>query len=318
MQTKKRELLCVFCLIWVISLMQFTTSTLRADLLYKRALAKIKPSFHLDKPQYYQEVISLIRRASKWRPDNASYYAKHADYLFEAIADGLEKNLALERKKIEELYIKAITLNPLYFEYHLKLGWFSNQFGDKTKAERELIKATRLYPNYYKVHLYLSKYYLQTGNADLGFKALLLSSYFTQGSEYRTEIIKEVGEGIKGIAQLNFDGNANLVTYTILRSSYTFDFKKEGFPHLLLPSENNVFPIWFPLKIRVYLKDKPNSVILYSNHTSQQSFMPVGAGEYNMYELEIGVFSSPTYLDELKVETNPSTAIEKIELSKQL
>jgi tetratricopeptide (TPR) repeat protein len=302
----------------VIALIQFTASTLRADLFYKKALVKIKPSFHLDKPHYYQGVISLINHASKLRSDNASYYAKYADYLFEALSDGLEKNLLIEREKIEELYIKAITLNPLYFEYHLKLGWFYNQFGDKAKAKEELIKATELYPSYYKVHLFLSKYYFQAGNADLGFKALLLSSYYTQGSGYRYEIIKEMREDIKGIPQVNFDGNANLISYTILSNSHTFDFKKEGFPHLLLPSENNVFPIWFPLKIRVYLKDKPSGIILYNNYISQQSSASVETGEYNMYELGIGSFSSSTYLDELKIKTNPPTIIEKIEFILQL
>jgi len=115
----------------------FVVSYLLAQLLFEKADTKKKPTLKLEEIRYYKQILPDISKAINIRKDNFEYYNKKADLFRWAIDDGLEHELNIRRNDIENLYLKAIKLNPLNFEYHLKLGLFYAAIKDQ-RAKREL------------------------------------------------------------------------------------------------------------------------------------------------------------------------------------
>src|SRR3989338_6803849 len=143
--------LSIYCLL-------FIYSNLKADSFYAKALNLKKPTAVHEIEKYYRDSLDFISAAIKFSNNNPDYLAARADSLFMVMEAGLKEQLSARDSEIEYLYKWAMKLNPVNFEYHLKLGWFYLGRNGQ-KAEEELIKATELYPTDINVYRYLTKYY---------------------------------------------------------------------------------------------------------------------------------------------------------------
>jgi tetratricopeptide (TPR) repeat protein len=199
------------------------------------------------------------------------------------------------------MYEKAISLNPLNYEDHLKLGWFYANKGQMQRAQVELQKAVELYPTNFQTYVYLGKYWLKAKNQNLAFNNFILAFYL--GRFNWPNIMRSIKEDIVNLDFFSLDEirrEFKLITYP---QEASFSFKKQGFIHKQIP-----------LKIKVYVKKGAQEVSLYRNKDAYHSFHWLNSTqELDIYELILESFASNVYLDDFEIRTNPLTNIEKIE-----
>jgi len=275
---------------------------LKAYLISEKALKMKLPSVKMEKNIYYRDAVGLISQAVNLNKLNADYLAFKADLLFSALAEDLGAGDNGGRKEIEDLYGKAISLNPINFEYHLKLGWFYAQMGSD-RAEEEIEKAIMLYPSYYRNYLYFAKYYLRNKKEKEAYFNLLAAFYHGSNITWRT-IMSEIRDDLKDSTPFSFNERKKQLIFSEPAPGAEIDLKKYGFPHV------NV-----PLNIKVYIKSstKPE-VLLYKNnilfgHLKQVSSVE----ETDVYEFNIDPLAADVYLDALALKTSPAQDMEKIE-----
>ncbi|MFA5337912.1 MAG: hypothetical protein WC330_06235 [Candidatus Omnitrophota bacterium] len=277
---------------------------LKAYILYKKASVMEAPAVKIEKINYYNNAISLVSQAVSLNRINADYLALEADLLFGAFSENLNGMRYIKEKEIENLYIKAISLNPINFEYHLKLGWFYAQV-NKGKAEEEIRKSIELYPAYYRNYLYFSKYCLKNQKQKEAFSNILLTLY--HGGSVR-KIINEIKEDFKDSAGFYLDEKKRQLSFVVFVPGPDLDFKKYEFPHIKTP-----------LSVKVYMKKSENQeVLLYKNNYLLNHFKKIPSeGETDIYEFSVTPDITDAYLDELMVKTRPAQGIEKIEFIKK-
>ena len=242
---------------------------------------------------------------------NAERYTEKSDYLQKAIKDGATKELFIDKKEIEELYKKAIVLNPTNFLYHFKLGQFYANEERLEEAEKELIKSLNLYPINSEVRLYLARYYLKRIKKEFVekeegeiFRSLLIAINIAKHK--RWELLKEIKEVIKELPSISWDEREQQLIYKADLGSDRYDFKEENFSHEKIP-----------LTIRLYIEGPVQEVILYRRYVRSKIFRKIGViSEYTIYEVKIDSFPEDTYLDDFRIETYPATVIDKIEIVK--
>ncbi|MDD5194302.1 MAG: hypothetical protein PHQ96_01340 [Candidatus Omnitrophica bacterium] len=299
---KQSNLVFGFSLAIIALCVLFIVSSLGAELAYNSASSKVYPTLASERFSYYNNVLTLVASAASRRKDNSQYLAKEADYFFKAVEEGLGPILHLDESKIENLYRRAIQLNPLNYQYHLKLGWFYAQTKKTQAAEEELIKATELYPTDAQAYLYLGKFYLKNKREWLGFKNLLIAFYH---SVEHWQIFDEAQTDMIGLSQVSSDRAGHFMRYIFYPLRSTFDFKEEGFP-----------PLTIALNIRVYMKDSPEEVALLYRAIHYQNFKKIESSEgYNVYEFLLNTFPPKTDLSNFSIGTKPSSLMEKVEIT---
>lgn len=285
----------------IVFLLVFLCSNFYGYLLYRDALSISKPTVRSEEIKYYRKIFSVLSQASALSKDNAEYLTKKADFMVEAM--DLATDLSFDRKDIENLYIKAINLNPTNFNYHLKLGWFY-LYHNNTKAEDELRKTVELYPSYFKVYVYLSKYYLKTKKADLAFSNLLSAFYFSN-----INAVYDIRSEIKGFDNLFLEGKKKDPTLVIYPQRSEVALKDYNFPHVDIS-----------LNVRVFIKKVPFATIkIYSDDYAFAPFKFVETTEdLDLYQLNLEPAKLNSFLDNLTIKVNPSYPIEKIEFTLKL
>ena len=279
---------------------------LKAYILYEKTLSMKAPIVKIEKINYYNDAISFVSQATILNRLNADYLALKADLLFSALSENLSSMEHIKEKEIENLYIKAVSFNPINFEYHLKLGWFYAQVKDD-KAKNEMLKAIELYPTYYRNYLYFSKYCLKNKKEKEAFSNILLTLYYGRNIAWRN-VMKEVKEDVRGSASLYFDEKKRQLGFVVFMPGPEIDFKKYNFPHINIA-----------LDVKIYMKKSENPEIsLYkNNHLFGHFKKTFSEGETDIYEFSVTPDMIDIYLDELTVKTHPAQGIEKIEFVKK-
>jgi len=255
--------------------------------IYRIALLKEK---NLDSTIYYKDLISLIDKALDFYKYNPDLYSKKADCLYKINKDNIDE--------IEKLYIKAIQLNPINYEYHLKLGLFYFENEKINLAEKELEKAYTLYPLDYQTNLYLIKNYIKNNKTFEAFKKLILFLEFTNNTNILRDLEKD-----KNTSDIFIDWNKRFIKY-IFYYTYIFDFKEQNFPNIS------------SLKIIVYIK-KDSPVILSKNNKFYCDFKKIDKiDDYYIYELNLSI-PKKANINEFQVKTEDFTTIEKLEILKE-
>ncbi|MBP7087710.1 MAG: tetratricopeptide repeat protein [Candidatus Omnitrophica bacterium] len=301
---KGKRLILILSLTVVAFSIWFIVSYLSAQLLFEKANIKKKPALKSEAIRYYKQIFPYLSKAIAIRKDNSEYYNKKADLFRRAIDDGLEQELNINRNEIENLYLKAIKLNPLNFEYHLKLGLFYAAQGDR-RAERELLKAKFLYPKNKQIYIYLCQYFLANENYQGVISSLI--SYFSLSSEgywFRAIVKEELKESLADFSQLILDGENQELRLIIHPDSSEFNFEDKD-----LPQEKIL------LKIRVYIRDFEDKVVFYRQGFLGQDLKTIpNAAEFSVYELDLGLLSPREYLSNFSIKTKNNSAIDKIEI----
>jgi len=279
----------------------FIYAELKASLFFEKSNNLNKPPYKIEQIDYYKHVLSLVGEALKYTPGNADYYAKKGDYLFGALEDGLGEELSIDKVQIEDAYKKAISLNPVNFRYHLKLGWFYETLDDSSRAEEELINASRLYPSYSQVYIYILKHYLKIKDTPEVFRYLLLALYYEKGC-WRG-VTEGIEKEILGLPGISWDSKIKELRFTSPCGSDEFSLKQAGFPHAKIP-----------LKIKAFVKGNPEKVLLLKNSQpylslSMEEILPEGS----IYGLDLSSFLSDAFLDSLSVKAKPYAEIQKVE-----
>ena len=278
----------IFYLFAILIVITFLSLYFYTNQVYKVVLLKEKD---LDSKTYYKDLISLLDKALYFYKYNPDLYSKKADYLYKIDKDNIDI--------IEKLYIKAIRLNPINYEYHFKLGLFYFENKKIDLAEKELYKAYTLYPLDYQVNLYLIKGYLKNNKIFEAFKNLILFLEFTKN----INILKDIKEDIKNTLEILIDWDKRFIKY-VFYHIYIFDFKEQDFPNIT------------SLKIIVYTKE-PTSVILYRNNKFYCNFKKIDKiDNYYIYELNLNI-PKKLNINEFGVKTEDFVSIEKLEILKE-
>jgi len=329
---KKATLLVAMFLIIYCGL--FVYSNLKAKELYDQAVNLDKPIARSGLKNYYRNSLSLLSAAIKVNKANADYLTAKADQMLMAIDDGLKVELSISDSEIEDLYSRAVKINPVNFEYHLKLGWFYVGRDDK-KGEAELIKAVELYPKEFNTYLYLIKYYFQKGSEVELIKAVelypekpepylyLAKYYFSQRAEKkafqnllsflhyeirepsRHEAMKELMAEIENSSQFIYDWDAKKIGFTAYPQSDDFDLKREGYPHLKIGN----------LRFIVHAKGGAGKITLYEGDAPYANFEKRELNpEFSIYRFHFRKFEADGYLDDFKIKIDPTILIDKMEI----
>jgi tetratricopeptide (TPR) repeat protein len=295
-----------FSIIFAILCFFFIFSNLRANLLYEKAIIQEKPTVKSEKIAYYRKIFSLLSAAININRGNADCLVKKADYILEALDEDLGETLMINEKESEDLYKKAIALNPFNFEYHLKLGWFYVN-KNNPEAEEELSRATKLYPTNSQVYLYLCRYYLKNKNEKAAFNGFILALNYAERKQ-RPKLINEMEKEFQDLPYLSLNKKRKELKFIAYPQNEEWNFKKEGFAHAKIT-----------LSIKVYVKEPLVDVNLYKDSHSYGYFRYAENAEgINSYELILNSFPLDTYLDDFRIKTNPPSTIEKIEFIKKL
>jgi hypothetical protein len=288
----------------------FITATLRAASCYKQARRLRKPQLQSEKVNYYKRIFSLISKAARLNPDNADYHVAKADYLMRAIGDGLKEELFIKAGDIEDSYLKAISLIPANFFFHLRLGWFYVQYNDK-KAEETLKQAGQLSPNDYRSYLYLSQYYFENKEETEGFFNLILSAHYAHVENRFNElgkVRKQIEHHIKDLSLVSPTRHFQAVKYTLYPEDFKLDLKQEGFPHEKIH-----------LVFRVYTQDPSAKVGMYRRHIRFGDFKRVDLPyDYIVYEFELKEYPASAYLDDFSIGIEGASTMDKVEILKYL
>ncbi|MDD4182298.1 MAG: hypothetical protein PHT53_00535 [Candidatus Omnitrophica bacterium] len=300
------SLFLIFVSVIVAALAGIIIFNLKAYIIYEKISNMKLPAVKTERINYYNVANALVSQAIKLDKLNAEFLALKADLLFGLLNEDLSGASDIKKKEIENLYIKAINLNPINFEYHLKLGWFYAQI-NKTGAKEEIQKAIELYPSYYRNYLYLSKYYLKKQKDKEAFNHLLLTFYHSKNIRMR-KIMDEIKEDLKDSMAFSFDEKKKQLSFSVFMPGPELNFKKYGFPHINIP-----------LGVRVYIKNsvKPE-VLMYKDNILSGNFKKIASpDDTDSYEFNIEPSMADIYLDDLAIKTAPPQAIEKIEFIKK-
>jgi tetratricopeptide (TPR) repeat protein len=311
----------------------FIYSSLKSELIYEKVVKINRPAVRSELESYYRNTLSLLSEAIKFNKNNADYLVTKADYLVMAGDDGLKVELSIADSEIEDLYSRAVKLNPINFEYHLKLGWFYADRDDEA-AETELIKAIELYPKNFDVYLYLIKYYSQKGFEEELVKAVklyprkpeshlyLMKHYLEKKDEKKAfwsmvsflhyikdqvlkhATIKDFEQEIANLPNIFVSYQKNLIQLSIYPGTNKFDFKEADFLH----DQIN-------LTFKVYVRGNREVVSLYRGSFLYANFEELSpVFEQTVYQLLLNNFSASSYLDDFEIRTGPHSSIEKIEI----
>lgn len=299
-------LFLIFAAAITVMLAAFIIINLKGYLGYEKLSNATIPQPAAEKIDYYNQAVSLISQSIELDRLNSDYAAFKADLLAGLSGDDLYLAGDIRKKEIEELYLKAISLNPVNFEYHLKLGWFYAQINEN-KAAQEMQKAIELYPSYYRNYMYFSKYYLKNKKEKEAFSSLLLAIYRANGRTWR-KIMEEMTDDLKKSTAFSYDEVNRQLSFFVAAPGEGLDFKKYGLPHINIP-----------LSLKVYVSVQTNpEIFLYKNNMLFGHFKKIASkGEMNIYEFNIAP-NADIYLDELAIKTSPVQAIEKVEFMKIL
>ncbi|MDD3297200.1 MAG: hypothetical protein PHU64_07600 [Candidatus Omnitrophica bacterium] len=299
---KNRSRYIVFAVIFLVVIIIIgVASALRADVFYARAVSLKVPELDSEKKGYYKRVLSLISEAIKFEKENSDYYAQKADYIVSAISGGLGKDLAINEKQAEDLYKKAIEINPVNSEYHLKLGWFYMD-KDDSQAGEEIKKAVELYPNNYQIYMYLAEYYFEKKDIGKAFSNAILAFHYSKGGYYLVaRQLKDDARKVPGVVLDDTNGEFKLIVYP---ANSEFCFKELG-----------QMQVAVPLKIRVYIKDSQAKVNFYQRGSFYGKFEKTEVtSEYTVFELDLERFPPRTWLDDFEIRTDGYVNIEKVEV----
>ncbi|MDP2922584.1 MAG: hypothetical protein Q8O30_02530 [Candidatus Omnitrophota bacterium] len=289
-------------LIFIIFLSFFLCSNTKANFFYEKTAIENKPTVEAAKLDYYKHAIFLLTQAIRLNSGEADYWTKKADYLLGALDDNFKEALAINEAEVEDSYKKAIILNPLNYEYHLKLGWFYANKGDIKLAEDELLKAAQLHPTNFQVYLYLGKYYIKTKAEGKAFNNFILAIYYAGKCNWRM-FTKAIKQDINNSSILFLDEKAEEIKLIILHTNSDFSFKNQGLPHEQIP-----------LRIKAYVRKGVGGVSLTCKGDSYRFLHWVDSTpELEAYELSLDTFAQNVYLDDFEIRTNPPVNIEKIE-----
>jgi len=301
---KKRNFILIAGLISVIFSMWFVVSYFLAQQLLEKVNIENKPSLKSEKIRYYRQILPFISKAIAIRGDNSDYYMIKADLFRKAIEDDLEHGISIHRDNIEDLYLKAVSLNPVNFEYHLKLGLFYADQGDR-RAEWELLKTKSLYPKNKQIYTYLCQYFLADKNYKGAFSSLI--SYFSlspEGYWFRAIVKEELKEALADFPQLVLDGENQELRLIIYPNSNEFNFEDKD-----LPQEKIL------LKIRAYIRNPEDKVVFHQRGVFSQDLKTIGnTTDFSIYELDLGLISSKEYLSNFSIKTKNNSPIGKIEI----
>lgn len=265
-----------------------------------------KPEARSEKAVYYNDLSKSLERLRALEPLNADYIVRYADCLLESSGLGGRGNPIAPALEIQDLYTKALVLNPLNFEYHLKLGWFRETRGIKD-AQEELIKTIELYPTDYQGYLFLARHFLRHGDFRKGFINIVQSVYYTGGhGPYLERVFGEAALDLNAVAALQFDRD-HVAILTIPFREKKLALKEFGFPH--------VRPRFFTIKVFA-----PGAVekIIFDNSGTQYLVKPdVQAPPEGLYQLELDKIFPGAYLDELVLTVSPEGAAEKIQFTQK-
>ncbi len=277
---------------------------LRGYLFYQRAFLLEKPSLQLGLEEYYQQAISLTSQAINYSPVDTDYLARKADYIFGALNDGLGSQLLIKAEDAQGFYLRAVELNPLNFEYHLKLAWFYSGSDDQ-KAEEEFKKAVSLCPFGAQPYVLLAKYYLGKSDYAAGFGNLIVVLQYSREEWYK--LLVEVEGKINNGSPITLDDKERTVFLEIFPGNYEFEFKKAKFPHAKIP-----------VRIKVYTDAAQAEPSLYLGRVPYARFTKLGGTEENIYELSVDEAKNEGYLDDFIIKTADYSPIKKIEIIKAL
>ena len=301
---KKRNFILIAGLIVVIFSMWFIVSYFLAQQLFEKANIENKPSLKSEKIRYYRQILPFISKAIAIRGDNSDYYMINADLFRKAIEDDLEHEISIYRDNIEDLYLKAVSLNPVNFEYHLKLGLFYAVQGDR-RAEQELLKTKSLYPKNKQIYTYLCQYFLTEKNYKGAFSSLI--SYFSlspEGYWFGAVVEEELKEALADFSQLVLDKEKQELRLIIYPNSSEFSFEDKN-----LPLEKIL------LKIRVYSYNPENIVAFYREGVFWQNFKEnESAADFFIHELDLGFISPKENLSNFSIKVTNNSSIDKIEM----
>ena len=314
----------------------FIYSNLRAELLYEKTVKINKPTIRSELKNYYRNTLSLLSEVIRFNKNNADYLVSKADYLVMAGEDGLKTELSIADSEIEDLYSRAVKLNPINFEYHLKLGWFYANRDDETaetelkKAielypknfdvylylvkyysqkgfEEELVKAVKLYPQKPESHLYLMKHYLEKKDEEKAFWSMASFLHYIKNQTLKPTIIKDFEQAIAKLPNIFVSYQKNFIQLSIYPETNKFNFKEADFLHDKIN-----------LTFKVYLRGNREAVSLYRGSFLYANFEEIGPvfGQ-TVYQLVLNKFSSSSYLDDFEIRTGPNCSIEKIEILKR-
>ena len=279
----------------------FVISSLTAEHYYVRSQSEEEPYLQREKKGYYGRILSQINSSIALQGEDTKYLSAKADYLLRAVDSGLGEELSIKADSIEKLLQELIKLNPVNYEYHLKLGWFYRDSSDEN-AEKALLKARQLYPLEHQVYLYLAKYYFRKGGRKETFKNLILFYYYSNNLWKKS--LDKLQYEIENNAQLAFIDDKWL-TYTFSDVSGEFVFKEEGFPHVRLG-----------MQILVYTNpiEQEGEVTIYKGNTFSDKFKRIKrTEEFAIYRFYTSTLPQDIYLDELKISAALPLSMEKIE-----
>lgn len=119
----------------------------------------------------YTKAVKGLDAAIKLNPINSRYYSKKADLLSELFFKDESQyavNVFNEFKSkgrfysaLEQLYSKAINLNPTKADYHLRLAWVYGKTGRISQMDAELKKAGLLDPKNNKLGRTICEYFIK-------------------------------------------------------------------------------------------------------------------------------------------------------------
>ncbi|UCC94690.1 MAG: hypothetical protein JSW40_07725 [Candidatus Omnitrophota bacterium] len=284
----------------------FVVANLRATLLYEKATAEREPFLQSEKVEYYNRVFSLLSKAINSTSGNASYSISKADYLLRALSSTARSDLLVREKDVEQLYIKAVQLNPFYYEGHLKLGLFYRT-RDAQKEKGCLLNAIQLYPTNYYPYLYLGKHYLAEGEEKEAFYNLMLALHHAR-LWYWYDVVKEIEGALKDSPHLSLEKQGKVLRFVVEPRTDEFDFKYQGFPHVKVP-----------LKIIIHTERSLADPILYADDVFYSYFrLREGTREQNIYELYLESFPPGVYLDNFAIKPDLDSSLDIIEFIKEL
>jgi hypothetical protein len=258
-----------------------------------------------EKIMYYKNLAGDLQQLQIKEPANADYYARNADCLIEISGIKEKTTPPSISKEIEELYLKALALNPLDFEYHLKLGWFY-ETSQAQGHQDQLEKTIELYPTDYQGYLYLARHYLRHGDEQKAFANIVLSTYYTGAwGHYKERVVREVTADLPTGSLLQFETN-NILSFTMPFQGRELDLKKYGFAHIQ--------PMFFTVRVTA---GKNLEKIIVRNNGVQHVVPPTPQDSSAVYELNLSQLYPEGFLDEFTVKVIPEEALEKIQLTQK-
>lgn len=284
----------------------------QAKKFFFRAIKREFPTIEIEKVPYYKETILLLSRAIELNKSNAEYIIKKADFLTYALKDDVGQDLNVNPTHIEDLYLKAISLNPIDFLYHFELGRFYMQQDRMKEANNQFFEAIDLNKNQPILKQRLGYYYLELSKKAFaedkewqGMKLLMLAATLIKEQAYwEKDFVPALEELAEEYNNLSYHKSWRGLTYTIVVDKNSYDLYDLNVPYSHVS-----------LLIRVYIKDPVQDVILYKNGKVFGSFIK---RKDNMYEISTELFSENNYDTTFRIEPYPQAIIEKIEIVKDL